>query len=637
MFCHTCDLEIKHSLHICPFCGGKLSFEPLPPQEQPASIQPEIPEASEVREAPVVPETPEPEPAPEAVPQSEPEPAPEPEPEIITFVQTSSEAVTATPQDESPTAFVSFGHLDNENEIDTAESEPTPKKKAPLRIIIPVAAVAVLVVAALYLVNFLNLGLSHSFRALTADIAARRDASLLVLSDSIGSCFANGELIAAVTFTDEYGDSISGHVSYASSPENGLHRLSLDADFYGTPVDASLIVDSEHAAIGSSSLGDMYYGLRFNSFDADFEAFAENAGIYGVSSNDLSQYIDILNSIFNNEQSTTIPEETATALTAIFAEFFTDLQSSETREKLTIAGKNVNATTFTYSITLDDMIALSSKLLELSRTDLYLREALTAFMLTEGIYYEYESYAAADSYGVPTFQPLGFTEVLDAREPVDYLLDELQYLLETLPAVCSGDMSVRLVTAKGRLCGLELTSFLDFDGSLLRLNFSFDFGLDINDDWSFNCVLQTSGIYREYSVVWAFEDSGGTAESMITLTAGDRYLEESVTLQSSLKKDTGVFLVALYDDSGSAVFKLKGSLSYDNNGFSLKLDTTPQLQFELSGKTSALIETVEYINLDEWDMNTLILFERAVYQLYESIYMYPAVVPSGSEFKITTR
>ncbi|NLB29000.1 MAG: hypothetical protein GX823_02060, partial [Clostridiales bacterium] len=159
-----------------------------------------------------------------------------------------------------------------------------------------------------------------------------------------------------------------------------------------------------------------------------------------------------------------------------------------------------------------------------------------------------------------------------------------------------------------------------------------DFGQSGYDDWTLDCYVHTPHDACGLGAIWSYSDTDGTAVNEITFTAGDSGFNDTIVLCSQWEAQSGSFSLRLsgvpgtYGRSNNFYFAIQGTLIYDDDGFSLALDTTPQLRLGITGAADCSIAQAEFINLDEWDRDTLVHFERALLKLYASIYSYPSIL-----------
>ncbi|NLB29823.1 MAG: hypothetical protein GX823_06360, partial [Clostridiales bacterium] len=329
--------------------------------------------------------------------------------------------------------------------------------------LIPGGIAAALILIAMLAMNFANKGFTQAFKVLCGDIETRVGASVFAVSGPLSRCLENGEVYTDISYTDEYGDTISGILSYAS--DSGAHRLSLDARIYGNPLDAVLLVNEDHAALGSSLLGDSYFGVRFDTFAEDFAKFADIAGLSGVSADGYAEIVRMIDCAFNGGAS--LSAGTAAQLKKILTDFLSGLKSCESREKMSSGGRPVTSSVLTYTATVSDLADLGDRLVSSARSDESMRSFLTAYMRSQGIYEDYGYAAVPDP--AASVSTLNSFHTVEASEPVDYFLDELEYLLKAARENCSGDISVRLISIKGRFSAIELSAEVYAEGEPLSV------------------------------------------------------------------------------------------------------------------------------------------------------------------------
>ena len=565
MFCRTCNSEIQHELENCPFCGGSVS---------------EPPEQSRYDN-------------------------------VITIISdynndNTTDTQTGKLSDASqyishPTAFVSFGQLDSAAEVPDGLSERKFRFKY---VLIPAIIIVIATLAVTWVINFMTPDLPESVSSMLGDIRTRTQASALAIAEPFMACVENGWLSADISYTDELGDTISGVVTYAASDETDMRSLSLDALIYGNPIDATMRVGENHAALGSSLLGESYYGVRFDSFAEDFEKFTSAAGLDGVSSGGYAEIVRMIDYFFNSGDLFTLPDSTISELDKIFTGFFKGLVSSVDRDRNTVIdGKRIKKIVYTYSATVTDIVNLGYKLLGLARTDGSFQDFIAAYIRYHDIY-KYQ---------------------ISEQAPIDSYLDAYENALRHLDENCSGEITMRLVTANGRLCLAELySSRLYLSGDSFNFGLTLDFGHTVHDDWSLICNISTPQAFFECRAIWAFSVEDGTAENMLTLIAGDGYTADTYKFRSLWEQASGVFAISVRDSSNSVNINLRGTLICNAHVFTLALDTSPELRVQFDGRVDdSYILPIEFINLDRWDSDTLDLFSRAVSELYASIYSYP--------------
>ena len=551
---------MQRDTDVCPICGG--FFLEQPKFASVITITPDTDSANAVSNTPTLPT---------GVPFSEP----------ISLSQ--------------PTAFVSFGQLGV-----SASKKKKPPKRRPvfLRVFLPALLIVAAVLAVMMVINRPKPTLAGAVNVLLADVKTRADSSVAAIAKPLAECLKNGSISADISYTDDYGDTLSGIVIYASSAETDTRSLSLNALLYGNHVDATLLVGKDYAALGSPALGDAYYGLRFDSFAEDFEKFVDAAGLTEVSYDDCAVFVRLLDSAFNGSGGLTLSESTIAELRVIFTEFFESLPSDIHRVKSFRDGKRVPEFIYTYDITITDIVTFGNRLLGLIKTDDNLWSFLEAYMKCRNIY----------------------KHQLSEPKPVELLLDEFENALSYLESSCSGGITARFVTTGGRFSSIDLySSALTVDGKPQSLGLSLNFGYSINDEWT----LEWFNEGHSLRAVWLYNGLVNVPENKLTLLISSNGVDKALVLSSRWNPDTGSFYLSVSDRINMYDVALSGTLFCDDNSFTLALDTAPELSLQLAGKANSdYTAQQEFINLDKWSRDTLELLSRAFKELYNSIYSY---------------
>ena len=579
MLCHNCKEEIYDSPWTCPYCGADVSQPPETPEQAPYY-------------------------------------------DVITILQdkesqpaATTKSAVAVAEKEPPTAYVSFGQLETENGADTVLDPPYRRLK--LRyIILPALVIVAAVVVYVLVLGFLKPDLTSSINALLADCKTRIDSSVLVAGKSIAACAADGEITADISYTDTYGDTFSGTAALGSDSDAEMLSLALNASLYGNNLDATLLLGDDYASLGSSFLGDTFYGLQFDSFGEDFESFANAAGLTDVTSGDFIEFVRFLDDAYNGKEKLTLSQTTRDSLQAIFTGFFTGLEPTETREKLTVGNTRVKRHTNTYHITITDLAKLGNDFIKLADTDKELRQLMTIFMQRRGMVDEYVTSASAIA-GSDLYR------IVETAEPLDAYLNDLQYAIDFLSSKCTGGFTLALTIDNSRLSAITLDAdSLVIDGNAARIHLAFDFGQSVNDDWLLEFTAYGENISFSMRATAAFYDENGAAVNRLTVNMLSGGIDETMTFTSKWAPDTGKFSLSLISTNSDNNIGLRGTMRYTGDSFVISFETTPQLSLQITGKTGFNLKTYDYINLDKWNRDTLELFTGAYKEFYDSIYSY---------------
>ena len=590
MLCHNCKEEIYDNPRSCPYCGVAL------PQ------QTETDETSHYTEVITI--------------------LPGDETAAKTPSTKTAVAVAERPAASQPSAFVSFGQLEAE---DSTPSEPLKRRFRFRYVLIPAAVIIAAVIAYVLVLDFFKPELFASLNVLLGDVKTRADCSVLVAAKPLIACLEDGEINAGISYTDAYGDTFSGTVILSSDIDANLRNFAINASLYEKLFDVTLFVGDEHAAIGSSRLGSEFYGLRFDTFAEDFDKFAKAAGLEDIDSAGYADFVRFMDSIFGGDTTLTMPESTRNALSATFAEFFRDIQRDETREKITVADSRVVRYAYIYNLTVEDLVNLGNKLIELTRKDEYLRGLLTAYIdrrCAAGIPYRVPDNTSYDL-------PLSAAASSDYTEPVDNLLNDLQYTLDFLNSKCSGGFTISYAIINNRLSAVSFysDSFM-VDGIDQSIRLALSFGLSVYDEWMLECYIHNENASLGISAVYEFYDENGTAVNKLTTISNTGSGDSTTTLVSKWNSETGGFSVEYINKESSDAVTYSGTLRFTPDSFVFALDTSPQLSLQINGKAGCDLTQPEYINLDKWDRDTYELLLRTYEELYGSIYSFtPDTLP----------
>ena len=303
-FCEYCGAELLNGTLICSQCGAVLSGDAYTQPEEPQSIQ----NPAEVQE------------------------------------QVCEPVIQDEPQ------------------------QPAKKPKKAKKWLIPVAAIAAVIVAGLFLWQpilkmvspdaYIDLMLSNTNKALEDRMEDTPAGVVSSVSDSMD----DGSVDIDITYRDEYEGEMKGGIKLHSNTEDQKWRLDADISAMGIDADISAYVDGNAFAIGSNALtGGKFYGLTYNSFEEDLRssAFAEM-----LDDESITAMTTMVDSVDQTLEFVANFEKRLEPYIAILTKYQENMETKSGSEKLELDGKDRNCSTVAYIIDQNELVKMLSEMLK---------------------------------------------------------------------------------------------------------------------------------------------------------------------------------------------------------------------------------------------------------------------------------
>jgi len=308
---------------------------------------------------------------------------------------------------------------------------------------------------------------------------------------------------------------------------------------------------------------------------------------------ELAGYIDIIDSVMNIDIETEAFDDHS-IYSELVRNLIGNLEFRNRRTGIESGGKRV-----------------SCRLIEVKLT----KEAILSFL--NDVYVLIENNESTESlyysiYGNPMLREIlgdGFFE-----ESYEHFLKSFKEMITNIENTYLGDIVLSFyIAGSDRLLRTELNADIEYNYSPAKLNASFDFGSALDDDWAFDINIVNIYSNYKYRIDWLFEEKANTFSNTIIIDSDSSI---SISLTSEWNLDTGDFVFAFIE--GPKKNTITGLLATEDENFHLILDdvlfniTGDHLALEVSTRTGASIDEINYINLDNWGPSLILSIMRMI-------------------------
>ena len=390
---------------------------------------------------------------------------------------------------------------------------------------------------------------------------------------------------------------IDGHISLGIDLDAEAALLEGVVRIMGLPIDFTAVITSETFALQSRVIdGDNFYGITFDTFLEDAMVFA---GYLGISPQEVemifNEFLGEIGEVFEAlEMMDTLnidvaaQEEWAQMYVDIFTSFFEGAEPTTANASLNRSGNtvDVNRTSFMFE---------SAQIVDLFFSLLYVFEADELMQA---------SFAMQDGTAFGGIDTSSFADIVS----------ELRAELEIFEEEFTGHIEfATYIDENGRLAQMTFIMVNEFSGDMEEITITFDFGSSVLDTWAIELILD-SDFGTEVALVWDFIETSRGYENILAFT------DEGVKTNfvSAWNPSTGAFELGMGD--GLEYLSFSGVFNTSGNGFELELQEIEipfvgKLGLSLSMMPGAEVPNVDFINMDQWDMEIIDLVMNSIFGL----------------------
>ena len=479
----------------------------------------------------------------------------------------------------------------------SAEQDIPAKKKSGRWWKIAVPAVLVAAAAAAVYYFFILASPSDPVNRALANVgeemAQRIDGSPLKALGMLTEVLADGTLSVSFDYTDR-AVSLSGDVSLSYVVTENEYAAAGDISImHGySELEQNIVFEAflnpERIAFGSQLIDNNYYGIKFSSFEEDIRAFAGAAGIAYFLVEQITQGLSIIDEAMNGDSPNYLDIDTQ-RYESLFSDFYKRCDQTSERVNIDSGGQSIAVTKTEIVVTKAAIIGLLNDLLDAIENDENIRNYFSSLLTS-----------TVDSG--PVLPGIGYGD----------MMNQLKMLVSAFSIYYADSSIITLTLFIGdgdRIMLMELDADVTFMTERVQFSASFDFGASVSDRWVFK--VEAGGLTA--SIEWDYTENGASRENIITFSFDDVKL----ALKSDWSTDSGDFTLAYSLDNGSWVQtgELSGVFLLDSNGFRLSLDipigyySSEKLALDIKGEFGADIKQIDFINVDQWDIEVLYKLE----------------------------
>jgi hypothetical protein len=480
------------------------------------------------------------------------------------------------------------------NAVPQGQTAPAAAKALPKRgflrkswkIIVP----AVVMVAASVVIALLIIGAEPLVRVaratdnFQAEFNQRLETTPLHAVSMVSNALQQGTTTVDFNFRDGWtGISVNGDVSLISNHANRNYALIGNVNAMGLRMDASVFINRDRAAFGSSLLGNENFGFRFDTFRQDFQSFGS---MMGLGFFEINMIADVVEALAESMRTDGLPTETYTELLMDFVRSLEPV-TSDTQ----LRGNSVERIEFT--IENADIVRFLHQVLDAAQRDANLR----SYFDTAG---------------------MGF------------LFDEMMWELRGMVSeIERGPMDIRAslafyIGSGNRLAQASLN--VDMNNRQWNERFIFNATLDLGshamDTWRLDMRMTEewngSRWDDSFHIEWTYSEFGGRHDHRIVFSEPGGWGND-VNFFSNWDEGSGRFTLGFSDrwDEGSfgGTFNVHSADSFSLNFDPMVVDWDTTLNIGISTTGDAQIRNVDFINIDRWGWTLIDAIEDAMNML----------------------
>jgi len=465
--------------------------------------------------------------------------------------------------------------------------KPDTKPNIPWKIIAPIAAVLLIGIIAISSVFTSGpvvtaLSINAAFENLGSEMAERVENSPFVAFLMLEDILEDGSLTVDFVHSSGQGGfgmfDTRGSVTMLSHYETDESAFLIDVRVGGfINVDLDIYLNTERLAARSNMLGNIFYGITFDTFRNDIHAFGPLIGLDNATMDELADFVEVFSESLDNPMFTN-SEEFIEPYMELLLSFAANLERSSDGATVAVGSQNIDVTRITFTITERDLANFLADLHTMLEND----DALRSYIGLQASLQDFNG-ASASIY--------------------DEFLVEFQEIIDELEQMISGSIIVELnISSENRLMSSTKVVDIEVDGTPIELTAIMDLGASIRDPW-------TLDIYTEdgtFGMLWTFQELYGMFENRLAFGTDN---DTIASLASEWFPETGEFTLFYgYYGTSPEDGSISGLLGLDDEGGfnltfsdSIDLGDGQSLSIGISGALGANIGQIEFINLDQWD------------------------------------
>ena len=439
----------------------------------------------------------------------------------------------------------------------------------------------------------------------------------------------DGSITVDFTYADPFlGLDISGMLSLYSNLNDSNFALITEVliPFMGT-LDLSVFLNEERIALQTNILDENFYGIRFSTFEQDFQTFAAAANLDPFIVEDVMMFLAEVEYMLMALEASAYAEQMDIEdyleqlapyfepFVELFAEFFDNLELR--RNNVTFGEQNIDAIRYSYFFTFEETVNLLEDL-----TDLL--ENLDVESLVRRTFYAFGEHIETQADTTVTDQMIN-EAVSEARQLQREMVRDARREVEDLRQEFEGY----------RVYPVILHVYLDNNGRLLRMfleeenniEIALDFGTSVYDPWYFKIITLEKWDQEPVNlrIDWEFESANNLMVNRINVDGGGTAGIGSATVVSEWNRATGDF-IKWAEMGGWRLGSVEGSFVVQDGGFELRFSDIEVegalLSLGITTSLGANIPEIDFINMDRWDAALIDRVEEAIYSLMMMAFMF---------------
>lgn len=464
-----------------------------------------------------------------------------------------------------------------------------------------ITPVVVIIAVVLLFLNSIIMMIAPTYAVMKASentislLSKRMDRSPLSAMQILADCGRDGTIGTDFSYSDSYTD-FSGSISLMSKLSAQNYGMAATLSVGGEDLDLTALFNRDRFAFNSSLIDDQYYGVTYDTFNQDIEAFADVAGIDDEIVTMLQSYVEHMRSSMDSDLPRMLEK-----YGKLTEQFVKDLKPVVSSEQVTIGGEKLGCKVVTYEITDDALDTLLEDFYALLSEDPEMREYLSSYLGAQN----FALYGMYD-YGY------GDSDEADGDALYDDMMDELDDAISSFKKEYSGSLNISYFISGNKLVRFEIAGEPKISGEKVEFAAYADFGKN-PDKNNIEVGFEGTDEYDDeigLKITYQSEYASNVITENIKLKASSYGDSETVTLESAWDQKTGDITIAL--DTGYDDYEVDGNLKIAGGGLTLTLEDIlldeyddGYLDLTLTASKGTQIPNPSYVNLDKWDEDFL--------------------------------
>ena len=416
---------------------------------------------------------------------------------------------------------------------------------------------------------------------------------------------------------DMFGMDVSGMLSLHSNINDSNFALMADVliPFMGN-FDLSVFLNDERIALQTNILDEYFYGIRFSTFEQDFQTFASAANLDPFIIEDVMMFLEELESALVALELASVQYTYDVGdldyltpyfepFADLFREYFDSLELR--RAEVTFGEKNIDAIRYSYTLHFEGMVAFFedfTDLLENLDVEGLIRE--TFYVFSEQI----------EAQGETITEQMIDEAIWEALELQRELVRDTRRDIEEMRQEFEGYRVIPTI----------LYIYLDNSGRLLQIfivsedevEVTLNFGTSVYDPWFFEIVTfeNWEDDPIDFRVDWKFESVNNVTINRISVDGGGLGGIGAASAVSEWNQNTGDFVKSM-EMGGWQLGSIEGNFTVQGGGFELSLSDIEidgiLISLDITTALGANIPEIDFINMDRWDGALMDRVEEAMF------------------------